>query len=135
MRKAIAIFFTFIFLFSNVGFALGTHYCGDFAMESKVVLGKTNLDCGMGMMEMNESHNKAMASKGCCKDVFHVFKIKDDFNPGVEQQTVQPQFAILFVITYADLFETYLQPSLSFADYNPPPLEKDIPSLFHVFLI
>jgi len=135
MRKAIAIFFTLTFLAGNIGFALGTHYCGGHAMESKVVLGKANLDCGMGMMEPTNSHSIDMKNMGCCKDVFQQLKVNDDFNSVVEQQSPHAQFALLFVITYADLFTSYQQPSLTFVDYTPPPLDRDVPSLYQVFLI
>ena len=47
MRKAIAISLSFILLLSNVGLTLASHYCGGHVVESQLMIGANNLDCGM----------------------------------------------------------------------------------------
>jgi len=134
MKKAFSILLALIFLSSNLGFALGTHFCGDHAFESKIVLGTADLDCGMGMMEMKSSHSKALSKKkGCCENVFHDLKIKDNFNPGLKVKSPEAQFAVLFAITYNELFLSVNEVEVNFIDYSPPPLEKDIPILIQSF--
>ena len=134
MKKLFSVFLALVFLSSNLGFALGTHFCGSHAVESKIILGQADLDCGMGMMEMNDSQSKALAIKtGCCENVFQDLKINDDFKSGFKVHSPDVQFALLFAVTYNELFVTSDEVTISFIKYDPPPLERDIPVLVQSF--
>lgn len=139
MKKAIAISLTIILLFSNLGFALGTHYCGGEAVMSRVLLGEAELSCGMTAMESDceSDHGEdfSMKNTNCCENEYHSAFVDDNFNPELVKQI--QIFSLALVFLYPDYFIA-LFPSVEktfYSDYSPPPLEKDLRVLFQTFLI
>ncbi|MDZ7613763.1 MAG: hypothetical protein U5K51_08755 [Flavobacteriaceae bacterium] len=87
MKKVVAIFFTIILLFSNLGFAVGTHYCGGEAVMSKFLLGETALSCGMAAMESDcdSDHGDGLSfsRSGCCENEYRSFLVDDNYHPSL----------------------------------------------------
>jgi len=124
-------------LTSHLGFAVGTHYCGGHAVESKLMLGHSHMDCGMGDMDKDcarKTDSKTYLDKvPCCENEYLSMEVEDEFNPGLEQSKLSMDFVASFVITYLDRFLDQEEPQYS--DYDPPLVTRDISILHQVFLI
>ena len=59
LKKIISISLALILITSNVGFTLGTHICGGFAVINELMIGHNNLDCGMGDMDTKNKMSTA----------------------------------------------------------------------------
>ena len=139
MKKIVAISLAFILLFSNLGFAVGTHYCGGEEVMSRFLLGESALSCGMAAMESNcdSDHGDGLSfsKSGCCENEYRSFQVDDNYHPELVKLVQNFSFAVAFF--YTDYF-TGLFPSVEktfYSDYSPPPLEKDLRVLFQTFLI
>ena len=124
-------------LTSHLGFAVGTHYCGGHAVESKLMLGHSHMDCGMGDMDKDcerKTDSKTYLDKvPCCENEYLSMEVEDEFKPGLEQSKVSVDFVASFVITFLDRFLDQEEPQYS--DYDPPLVTRDISILHQVFLI
>ena len=139
MKKVVAISLTIILLFSNLGFAMGTHYCGGEAVMSRFLLGEEQLSCGMAAVESDcdSEHGDgfSFSKSGCCENEYRSFLVDDNYNPELTKLIQNITFALAFF--HADYF-IGLFPSVErtfYSDYSPPPLEKDLRVLFQTFLI
>lgn len=118
---------------------MATHYCGGEAVESKMMLVKHTLDCGMsGMEEACEAempNGQELSPKPCCQNEFQVLQVDDTFKTQVLQARPDWTFVAAFV-------QNFILPALHTpntlpqnADYTPPLPEQDIQVLFQIFLI
>ena len=139
VKKAISIFLTLVLLTGQVGLSLGTHFCGGEAVLSKLTIGEAHLDCGMEEMapcESNPKNEDQLANEPCCQDHFLSLDIDEDFNPGKKLSVDNLQLAAVAVVLFFDWTQFFpLSNKTYFADYPPPPLERDIPVLFQTFLL
>ena len=81
MRKLIAISLSCILLLSNVGITLASHYCGGEAVESAVLIGGGELDCGMDMdaasCEIPQEQSSSFHAPPCCENHYTVLKTEN----------------------------------------------------------
>ncbi len=126
-------------LLSNIGYTMATHYCGGEAVESKLMLVKHNLDCGMPDIEQgceeDMPNGHQFSSKPCCQNEYQTFQIEDTFKTPVIQASPNWMFVSAFV-------QTFLNPALytptslpQYRNYSPPLPKQDIQALFQSFLI
>ena len=125
-------------LTSHTGFALGTHYCGGFAMDTKAMIGHIDLDCGMGDMdkdcESDTDPGMHFEKVPCCENEYLSIEIEDEFKSNMAQAKVNIAFIASFVFSLSELY-TFSENSPEYFDYDPPMVEEDISLLHQVFLI
>jgi len=149
MKKVFSIILSFLLVASHMSLAIGTHFCGGEAVETKIIWGDTHLGCGMpDRTETCDTHGESCeVSHGplaqnihfekvpCCKNEYHTVQITDEFVKDVAPQFLHVNFAVASIFTIQDL-ELYPKSTPQFyTEYNPPPLEKDLSILFQTFLI
>ncbi|MGB0431462.1 MAG: HYC_CC_PP family protein [Bacteroidia bacterium] len=139
MKKPIAILLAFFMLFSSVGFAMNTHFCGGKLVKSSFSLGIHNPDCGMGNLdatcEHKQSKDEKFQSEGCCKNMHQVVEMDDGIELQLDTEKLYPNFLIAF--TYAFMASLVLKEEINvcYSEFSPPLPDKDIQVLFQTFLI
>ncbi|PKP51460.1 MAG: hypothetical protein CVT92_12730 [Bacteroidetes bacterium HGW-Bacteroidetes-1] len=142
MKKSFSILLSFILLASHIYLTIGTHFCGGEAVETKIMLGETHLDCGMMVMEASCDTPVKQHENGinfdkvpCCQNEYQTVQTTDEFVKDAAQIAFNVDFAIAFINTtlILDLFSKAVHQF--FTEYNPPPIEKDNQVLFQTFLI
>lgn len=125
-------------LASHLGFAVGTHFCGGQAVESKFMIENEHLDCGMADMDKeceNKSEGRTYLDKiPCCQNKYLSIEIEDEFKPSLEQKALSLEFVAAFVVSYLDFFSVD-EENGQLAEYDPPLVTRDISILHQVFII
>ena len=137
MKKTISIFLSLLMLASSSGVAYSQHFCGGMEMMAEITLGKKLLSCGMEETAP-DCGDKTVVLKDhhCCKN--HVTKIQTDDNFSKASfdlklnKTLLATFVSVFVLQEVEIVSTE---KTFFAEYNPPPLERDFNILYETFLI
>ena len=137
-------------LFSNMGFAIATHYCGGMAVESKLMLGHETLDCGMATMvtadmdisnmdeqpcQSGQTHALQFKKTPCCENEYQSLDIEDDYELTVVQPSLNFEFVAAFVVSFLKVAFLTEITSPQYANYSPPLIEQDIAVLYQVFRI
>jgi hypothetical protein len=118
---------------------MATHYCGGEAVESKLMLVRHNLDCGMPNMEQGCEEEipdeQQLSPKPCCQNDYQTFHSDDTFKPQVLE--VSPNLVFLAAFVQSFILPTRYTPNTlgQFTDYTRPLPEQDIQVLFQSFLI
>ncbi len=141
MKKVFSILVSFMLLASHMNLAIGTHFCGGEAVETKIMLGDTHLGCDMPDMEepcndSEKSNTKKVRFENipCCKNEYQIVQVTDEFVKEVAPQSFNIDFAVAFIYTTlnSDLFPESTHPFST--EYISPPLKKDIQVFFQTFL-
>ncbi|MBE0655307.1 MAG: hypothetical protein IH594_16015 [Bacteroidales bacterium] len=125
-----------------MSFIIGTHFCGGEAIETKIMLGKTHLGCGMMDIDLScedsgktGNHPVRFNNLPCCENEFQIIQVTEEFVKDAILDSFNVDFAAAFLAT---LLNGDLIPNSTiqfYTDYSPPPLEKDVQVLFQTFLI
>lgn len=141
MKKFFSIILAFILVSSQMSFTIGTHYCGGEAVETKLILGETNLSCEMSEMnsycELHQSYeNNKLILKNipCCDNEYKTTQPTDKYLKETNIQVLDFNFAIAFIHTQL-MLNVLPKPIQNFYSKNISPPEKDIQILFQTFLI
>lgn len=126
-------------LVSSSGIAYAQHFCGGMEITSEVTLVEKQLSCGMDAEPFDancEMENLASEAPDCCDD--HITKIQTDEN--FTKASFDVKFNKTFVATFVSVFvlqevEITSFQKIFYAEYNPPPLERDLNILYETFLI
>lgn len=129
-------------LFTHLGLALGTHYCGGLAVESKVMIGHAHLDCGMSDMDNTKKDCEHTSDKEsyidklpCCENQYLSYDIDDELQSKLIKDGISFEFLIAFAYEFlGTTFPTEIHTS-QYADYSPPLIEQNISVLYQVFII
>lgn len=129
-------------LASHMNLAIGTHFCGGEAIETKIMLGDAQLGCGMPDMEepcddseksnTNEVHFENVP---CCENEYQTVQVTDEFVKNTALQSFNVDFVLAFIYTNLNLDLFPKSAHQFYTEYISPPLEKDIQVLFQTFLI
>jgi len=126
-------------LIGNSGLAIATHYCGGLAMESQMVVGHAELQCGMSNMdsgcENEPSRKNHFKEKPCCENQYQSLELEDTFEPQVIGSSLNLEFVASFVITYIRRSYSSNNDNVKYNNYSPPLIERDIQVLVQSFLI
>lgn len=140
MKRSISIFLIIFLMIGQTGLTFATHYCGGFAVKTKLMLSNELPDCGMNMMtacEMNPSHEDGPLVKRepCCQNHFTKIEANQDLLTGFletsESFTFEfslPAEGLVFVCDREELI-----PRAS--SNSPPESVFDLQVLFQSFLI
>ena len=135
MQKAISFLLSVLLLASSTNVTYAKHFCGDYEVLSVITLGEKNLTCGM-KMNSNTCNDVKQEAPHCCKSKYENIDIDDNFDLSSYDALLNvpfiKSFVSVFVIQQLEFDSKFLQ---FYADYDPPPLDKDIPVLYQVFVI
>lgn len=138
MKRLVSFILAFIFLGSNLGLAMGTHFCGGHVMETEVILGHADLSCGM-MPESpahhaDHPHDQNIHAIPCCANEFQSLNIQDDFQSSSLKVVVEEIAALLPIIEVPD-FTNLFPTNNPLPLYSPPIRTGEVTILFQVFRI
>ncbi len=137
MKKIISIFLSVLLFASSSGIAYAQHFCGGQEMMSEITLGHKNLSCGM-TAKISDCGEEDTLSKehDCCENQFTKISTDDNFAKATFNISLNKAFVAAFVpIFILQKLPVYEANNHFYADYNPPPIDKDIPVLYQTFLI
>lgn len=122
-------------LLSSVGLTYGTHYCGGHAVVEALMIGQHELDCGMAMMDMAETHDELTLSAPDCCSNHYISASTDEAN---KKESTIKSFSQLVAVTIAQVLYLVYPATLSdtpFKAYTPPLIHPDLQLQLQVFLI
>ena len=133
MNKVIAISLALILLISNIGLALGTHFCCGEAVESQLMVGHNHMPDMEKDCPENGDH---LETEACCEDKYQALQIEDDYKSGFVQ-TNNLDLVIAFVQVFLNLNfpEKTEQDFLTYLKSSPLQADKDIIILVQSFLL
>ena len=134
IKNIASVFLAFLVLFSTMSFSIHEHYCGD-VMVARSLFSKAET-CGMDIQKESQNEDCSVLKKNCCKDVVKQIEGQDDLK--IDYSTLsfeQELFITSFVYAYINLFEGLDKKAISFNDYSPPLIVKDIQVLDEVYII
>ena len=119
-----------------MGLTLASHYCGGHVVESQLMIGPKNLDCGMPDMDItceNEDAANSVQPIPCCENHFTTANIKDGFTAASLITAPNVIFIQAFGAPFIDL--SFVRESLTdnYFTYLPPVTYPDVTILFQVF--
>lgn len=136
MKKVISIALILLLLISQLGLAIGTHYCMGLAVKSEVSLGPAHLDCGMGQMEVPCANDgkEMIAQSPCCQNVYVSAEVSDDFRTAPALDQFSPHFVA--AVPSQSFFGEHLFTRTKEAPvllYKSPPRLLDVRVAFQIF--
>ncbi len=135
MQKAISFLLSVLLLASSTNVTYAKHFCGDHEILSVITLGEKHLTCGV-KMNSNTCNDEKQEDPHCCKSKYENVDIDDNFALSSYDALLNVPFIKSFVSVFVIQQLEFEQQSLPFyADYDPPPLNKDISVLYQVFII
>ncbi|MBT0607306.1 HYC_CC_PP family protein [Aequorivita echinoideorum] len=137
MKQVISFSLAILLLLSSTGIGYAQHFCGGLKMDAEIAFVEKSLSCGMDM-ETHPCDDEKTIAEGhlCCENQFTQINTDDSFAKASLDfkfdNTFVAAFVSVFVLAEVELFTTSRN---IFAEYNPPPIDKDIPVLYQSFLI
>ncbi|MDN3724503.1 hypothetical protein QRD02_08920 [Aequorivita sp. SDUM287046] len=139
MKKTISIFLSILMLASSSGIAYAQHFCSGMEMMAEITLGQKMLSCGMDAEAHNsdcDEESEYSPSHECCDNHYTEVQIDDNFAKASFDLKLNKSFAATFVSVFVlQEVEIASAEKTFFADYSPPPLERDLNILYETFLI
>ncbi|RLD60278.1 MAG: hypothetical protein DRI95_15815 [Bacteroidetes bacterium] len=135
MQKAISIVLSILLLASSTSVTYAKHFCGDYEVLSTITLGKKDLTCGMSV-KADDCDDNELKSSQCCKNKYENVDTDDNYS----LTSFDVQINIPFIACFVSVFVLQQVDDDSrsihfYANYDPPPIDKDIPVLYQVFII
>jgi len=124
-----------------MGFTISSHYCRGHLVQTKLLHGTTISACCMS--KVAEVVSKDCAAKeeittqknGCCENKIQVVNIEDDFNDAPHSITLGSKaIATLSTAFILPIFFKEI-PQISYSNYFPPPLTRELHVLHQAFLL
>ncbi len=135
MQKTISILIAFLLLLSNAQLTFGQHYCEGKVVEAAMMVGQEKMSCEPSATDLGCEDEKTEVAD-CCKNVYHQIEMDADYSGSHFTVDLNPVFLIteVFNFSFQQNLLYYLK-SISYSEYLPPPLQKDIPVFYQTFLI
>ncbi|WP_340064436.1 HYC_CC_PP family protein [Ascidiimonas aurantiaca] len=127
-HKISSFLMAFVVLFSTMSFTVDMHYCGDNLVETAVF--QKAKGCGMEM-ENPSTGGCSVKMKDCCSDEQLVVDGQDELKISFGQKF----FVASFVYTYIHIFESIDKKVVSYQEYIPPLVVRQIYKLDEAYLI
>ncbi len=134
----LSILFAFFILISNLGIAVGTHFCGGKAVESKLMFHQEGLHCGMDFSQMAcDDHSKdgEVIKNACCENDFLTLDVDDNYNYQDVKVKIDPVFVVAFTVSFLQIHLNSSIKEPNFDAYNTPPIFRSAQALYQVFII
>tara|TARA_R110002051_G_scaffold10175_3_gene38574 strand:- start:37426 stop:37845 length:420 start_codon:yes stop_codon:yes gene_type:complete len=135
IHKSIAICMAFAVLMTTMSFTVDMHFCGDTMVDFAFF--KSADSCGMEKAAVaTNCENPTVSKKSCCTDKQLVIEGQDDLKDTLNSFTFeQHTFVAAFTYSYISLFTETASTAISFVDYPPPFVKRDVQVLHQTFLI
>ena len=135
IHKSMAVFMAAVVLMTTMSFTVDMHYCGDTLVDFSFV--RQVETCRMEKEQVTPSCEKPMVSqKSCCSDEQMVKQGQDDLKTSFDTLSFEQQtFIAAFTYSYIKLFEGTASTDVSYKDYPPPFVKRDVQILHQTFLI
>ena len=122
-----------VVVFSTMSLTVDMHYCGDSLVETAIF--QKAKGCGMEM-EKPSNEDCAITKKKCCSDVKQIIDGQDELQFTFDKLPIDQQvFVASFVYTYINLFESLDKRVVSYEEYRPPLVVRQIYKLDETYLI
>lgn len=126
-----------------MGFTVGTHYCGGYAMKSELIFSHDTLNCGMNevvadceTVPFSESSATVIKNNSCCTNDFEIVSTDNMISFQSLQKEISTPFIAVFIAVFTQLSLSYSENiQYAFADYSPDIPDRDFQSLYQSFLI
>lgn len=129
-----AIGMALLVLVSTVSFTVDKHFCGSMLMDM-AIMHKAEA-CAMEKAMEQRTCDSSAEKPGCCSDEHIVIQGQDDLKMSWKKISLDDQqFLISFTYSYLQSFEDYSRTRVTFDDYAPPLIIRDIQLLNESFLI
>jgi hypothetical protein len=130
-HKITSFVMAFVVFLSTMSFTMVTHFCGDTAVET-AIFHKTE-GCGMEM-DKTSSEGCSFSKNNCCDDVHFVLNGQDELR--VDKISFEQQiFVTSFIYSCTNLFEGINKSLVTYRDYQPPLVIRQIYKLDETYLI
>ncbi|GBF20589.1 hypothetical protein DHD05_10280 [Arenibacter sp. N53] len=135
LTKILSVTLAFAVLFATSSFMVDMHFCCN-KLVDVAVFGKAK-PCKDKKQNLSKPFKKcSIGQMDCCSNKSIVKKAEDNLKKSqVELDTNKIVFLQAFFHSYVNLFEGLEFNVVSFINYNPPWIEKDILVLHETFLI
>lgn len=140
MKKLISIFLSMLLLVSSSGMAYARHLCGGMEINAEITFGEKHLSCGMDKEVENSSDccgdSEVFEENHCCENLIAKVQTDDNFTKASSDLEASKIFnAISAQIFVLDVSKIIAPKTISFAEYNPPPLLQDLNILYETYLL
>jgi hypothetical protein len=130
--KSVSTVLALLVLVSTFSFTVDRHYCGSFLVD-QAIFSKASV-CDMD--KPSHSETDLMDQDNSCSNQNILVKGQDELNISFQTLDLNQQlFLTAFIYSYSNLFEGLPQQVISFKNYTPPLIVKDISVLNDTFLI
>ncbi len=130
--KSVSTVLALLVLVSTFSFTVDKHFCGNLLVD-QAIFSKAS-SCGMDMP--SHSGTDLMDQDNCCSNQNISVAGQDELKISFQALNLDQQlFLTAFTYSYSNLFEGIPQQVISFKNYTPPLIVKDIPVLNDTFLI
>jgi hypothetical protein len=139
MKRVVAISLLIIFVAGQVNLTWADHYCMSFKVQSSVMLGHGELDCGMGEMISCEDEPEDVSSPmfktpGCCSNDYYSSDSDDNFVKTGSLSDAQMIFLAAFTESFIKFFNNDASRN-TFIASSPPLIQTDRQILYQTFLL
>ena len=140
MKRSVSLFLIIFLLIGQTGFSFATHYCGGYAMKTKLLLNNELPDCGMNMMtacEMNTNQDEGPLVKRepCCENHITTVEASRDLLTGFLATGESFVFDLGFPVETFSLVADQEEFIPRASSNSPPDTGPDLQVLFQSFLI
>lgn len=136
LRQIVSVTMALLVLFSTMSFTVDMHYCGDLLVDYSFFETADGCDMNASASGITDEDSVMEMEMDCCTDLEIIMEGQDDLKISFDQFTFEQQiFISTFYYTYVNLFESVDKNLISFKEYSPPLLIRDIQILDQTFLI
>lgn len=141
MNRIVSILLVGLLLFSKVGFSISTHFCGGFAVAQEIVVGHTNVGCGMEMdddfIAPTPSHESQIYNMPCCDDEIQHLQVDQEKSTSSIDVPLLPDFNANIPFSYTLPSVQLIADAQAKVFYSSPPLlqQRGFQELYQVYLI
>ncbi|SDB29290.1 hypothetical protein SAMN03097699_0548 [Flavobacteriaceae bacterium MAR_2010_188] len=134
-HKSLSLVMAVLVLSTTLSFAIDMHFCGETLVDYSFL--KQAKTCGMEQpLNTVKCENPSVSQKSCCSNSQLIKQASDDLK--VSSQQLSPEIQIFitsFFYAYQNLFQTDTTNKISFNEYPPPLIQRNIMILHQTFLI
>jgi len=134
--KIASLLLAYTVLFSTLSFGVNKHYCGDKLFSKSYFF--HSQDCNMESMDLSDSDNpfsELMKNNNCHNIRLHFNGQNIEQKALISSSLEIHKLALIIAFNSFDFESDYLQQPLSYQNYSPPLLVKNISILVQTFRI